>query len=60
MRIAILEVLVLAGLLLSNLASVAAEGSPPLSARDDPEVPIPQMGDVSHSFMAGRQVIFIG
>ena len=52
MRIAILGVLVLAALIIPNLAPVAAEGGPPLSARDESEVPIPQMGDVSHSLLA--------
>ncbi len=52
MQIAILGVPVLAALLFSTLAPVPAETRPALSSRDESEVPIPQMGDVSHSFLA--------
>lgn len=52
MRIAIWGFQVLVALLIPNLAPVSAEGSPPLSGREESEVPIPQMGDVSHSFLA--------
>lgn len=51
MRTAILGVIVLATLIFPNLASVAADENPPLSTRDDSNIPIPQMGDVSHSLL---------